>query len=193
MKRGRRAGNPETREAILAAARESFARHGYEATTMRAVAKAAGVDVALPSYYFGSKDQLFAAAVELPFSPAQLLAGLLADDPDPSELGERILRTLLTAWDAAGGGPLAALMRSSGTQETMLRGFIAKELLPLLRGALRDSDPETADLRATLIASHVSGLLLMRYVLAIEPVASAEHDEIVALMAPTLTRYISGG
>lgn len=193
MKRGRRSGSPQTREAILDAARTSFARHGYEATTMRAVAQAAGVDVALPSYYFGSKDRLFAAAVELPFSPAQLLTGLLADSPAPDELAERIVRTLLTVWDAAGGGPFAALLRSSGTQEGPLKGFVSNELLPLLRGAIGDADPDTADLRATLVASHVSGLLLMRYVLTIEPIASAGHDEIVAQMAPVLERYLRGG
>ena len=190
MKRGRRSGNPETREQILTAARASFAKHGYEATTLRAVARAAGVDVALPSYYFGSKDLLFAAAIELPFSPAQLLAGLLAASPDRSDLGERILRALLQAWDAAGGGPLAALMRSTGSQEKLLRQFIEQELLPLLRGAVASEDPADADLRASAIGSHVAGLLLLRYVLAIEPLASAEHDEIVALIAPTLQRYL---
>jgi AcrR family transcriptional regulator len=192
MKRGRRPGTSQTREAILEAAKASFARKGYEGTTMRGVARAAGVDVALASYYFGSKDELFAASLELPASPAQVLAGLLAASPDRSDLGERVLRMLLPVWDAAGGGPLAALLRSSGTQERLLRAFLEREMIPLLRGAVQAADEEDAALRATAFASHVVGLMLVRYVLAIEPLASAGHEEIVALVAPALQCYVDG-
>jgi AcrR family transcriptional regulator len=191
MKRGRRPGNQQTREAILDAARAAFARHGYEGTTMRGVARAAGVDVALASYYFGSKDELFAASLELPISPAQALAGVLAASPDRSDLGERIVRMLLTVWDAVGGGPLAALLRSASSQERLLRAFMEREMLPQLRGAIETDDEEDAALRATALAAQIVGLMLLRYVLKIEPLASAGHDEVVALVAPTVQRYLS--
>lgn len=197
MSKGRRPGNPQTREQILAAARELFARHGYDGASMRAIAAAARVDVALVSYHFGSKSDLFATTLELPISPARALGGVLVATSDPHERADRLVRTLLAVWDQAGGGPLAALMRSATSQEPMLRGFIEREMLPLLRAALAGGDePPARDerdvaLRANLIASQVSGLLLMRYVLALEPLASASHDEIVALAAPAIERYLT--
>jgi AcrR family transcriptional regulator len=187
-KQGRRAGSPQTREAILAAARTLFASHGYDGTTLRAVAAAAGVDVALSSYYFGSKADLFAAALELPVSPAQALGAVLAQSPSTDDLAERIVRTLLGVWDAASGGPLAALLRSAVSQEEMLKAFIEREIVPLLRSAMDGPD---VDLRAACAASQVSGLLLLRYVIGVEPLASAGHDEIVAVLAPALQRYIT--
>lgn len=207
MSKGRRPGNPQTRQQILDAARELFGRHGYDGASMRAIAAAARVDVALVSYHFGSKSDLFAATLELPISPARALGGVLAATRDPRERAERLLRTLLAVWDQAGGGPLAALMRSATSQEQLLRGFLEREMLPLLRAAI-DGDGEgegrgagaaggepaarerDAALRANAIASQMSGLLLVRYVLAIEPLASASHDEIVATVAPALERYL---
>lgn len=193
MSKGRRPGNPQTRQQILDAARTLFARQGYDGASMRAIAAAARVDVALVSYHFGSKADLFAATLELPVSPARALGGVLAATRDPRERAERLLRTLLTVWDQAGGGPLAALMRSATSQEQMLRGFLEREMLPLLRAALGggEDDERDAALRANAIASQMSGLLLVRYVLAIEPLASASHDEIVATVAPALERYLS--
>lgn len=193
MSKGRRPGNPQTREQILDAARRLFARHGYDGASMRAIAAAARVDVALVSYHFGSKADLFAASLELPVSPARALGGVLAATTDPHERADRLVRTLLTVWDQVGGGPLAALMRSATSQESLLREFMEREMLPLLRTAVSDADgagERDAALRATLIASHVSGLLLVRYLLGIEPLASATHDEIVALVAPALERYL---
>jgi AcrR family transcriptional regulator len=54
---------PDRRTAILDAAEEQFARHGYDGVTLRAIAKHAGVDVALPNYYFGPKRDLFDAVL----------------------------------------------------------------------------------------------------------------------------------
>ncbi|WCB96377.1 hypothetical protein DSM104299_05136 [Baekduia alba] len=188
-RRGRRAGSPETRGAILQAARELFAAQGYDATTLRGVAERAGVDGALPSYYFGGKAGLFAAALELPVSPAAALAAVLAQSDRRDDLAERILHTLLSVWDAAGGGPLAALLRSSSSQEDLVHGFIEDEILPLLRTAIDGAD---ADLRAAGAASQVIGLVLARHVLRIEPLASATPDAVVTLVAPALQRYFSG-
>jgi AcrR family transcriptional regulator len=184
-KRGRRAGDSDAREQILAAARKLFAEHGFEGTTLRAVAREAGVDGALPSYHFGSKGDLFAATLELPVSPRAALAGVLAE-AEHDEIATRLLETLVAVWDVAGGGPLAALLRSATSQDQLLRGFVASEILPLLRTAI---DGDDAELRATGAASQVMGLVMARYVLAVEPLASATSAEVVATIAPSLQRY----
>jgi AcrR family transcriptional regulator len=187
-KRGRRTGDSNARDQILGAARVLFAQHGYDATTLRAVADRAGVDVALCSYYFGSKADLFAAALELPVSPAAALAGVLAQSDRRDDLAERILTTLVAVWDGAGGGPLAALLRSATSQEALLRAFIEGEILPLLRGAIGGAN---AELRAAGAASQVVGLVMARYVLGVEPLASASPEAVVATVAPSLQQYFS--
>lgn len=185
-KRGRRAGDSGAREQILAAARELFAEHGFEGTTLRAVAGRAGVDGALPSYHFGSKGDLFAATLELPVSPREALAGVLAE-AGRDEIATRLLTTLVGVWDVAGGGPLAALLRSATSQDQLLRGFVTAEILPLLRDAMSDADD--AELRAAAAASLVMGLVMARYVLRVEPLASATPEQVVATVAPSLQRY----
>src|SRR5919204_863212 len=97
QRRGRRPGAPDTRATILEAARASFAESGFAGTTIRRVASAAGVDAALVHHYFGTKDDLFLAAMELPVDPRQALAPALADGAEGA--GERLLRVFLTLWD----------------------------------------------------------------------------------------------
>lgn len=184
-RRGRRAGDSDAREQILAAARELFAEHGFDGTTLRAVARRAGVDGALPSYHFGSKGALFAATLELPVSPREALAGVLAE-AEHDEIAERLLTTLVGVWDVVGGGPLAALLRSATSQDQLLHGFVQSEILPLLRTAIRGED---AELRAAGAASQVMGLVMARYVLGVEPLASAPPERVVAIVAPSLQRY----
>jgi AcrR family transcriptional regulator len=184
----RRSGSPETRDAILRAARELFAAHGYDGTTLRAVAERAGVDVALSSYYFGYKADLFAAALELPVSPVVALGGVLAQSERRDDLAKRLLTTLVGLWDQAGGGPLAALLRSATSQEDLLRAFIEREILPLLATAI---DGEDAGVREAAAASQVVGLVMLRYVLRVEPLASAPPERVVATVAPALQAYFS--
>jgi AcrR family transcriptional regulator len=185
VRRGRRAGDSDARAQILAAARKLFAEHGFEGTTLRAVAREAGVDGALPSYHFGSKGDLFAAALELPVSPRDALAGVLAE-AEHDEIATQLLTTLVGIWDVVGGGPLAALLRSATSQEQLLQGFLKSEILPLLRTAIRGDD---AELHAAGAASQVMGLVMARYVLGVEPLASAAPEDVVATIAPSLQRY----
>lgn len=189
MKQGRRPGKPETRAAILAAARRHFAERGYDGTTMRGVAAEAGVDVALGHYYFGSKRELFAAALELPVNPAAAVAGVLAEGTDA--LAERLLRLLLHVWDdPQTGAPLQALLRSVESQQELLRGFVEREIVARLAAVIEGPD---AELRAAAAATQLVGLLFARYLVRVEPVASAGHDELVALIAPSLQRYLDPG
>ena len=147
------------------------------------------MDVALVSYYFGSKSGLFIAALRLPVNPADVIEDLLAGTPH--DLGERLLRRLLAVWDApATGAPLQSVLRSATSQGDLLRDFLRQQILPRLAPAIDAAD---AELRAAATATQVLGLVLARYVLRLEPLASAGHDEIVDLFAPTLQRYLVPG
>ncbi|CAN5326563.1 TetR family transcriptional regulator [soil metagenome] len=188
---GRRPGDGDTREAILEAARRRFARDGYKGATMRRIAHDAGVDAALVHHYFGTKDRLFGAALDVPVRPQELLPPVLAAGPDG--LGERLLRLFLSVWDAEGdGGPFAALIRSAVANEraaALLREFVTTQVLGAVTASL---DVDRPRLRATLVGTQLVGLGMARYVLRLEPVASAPADALVPLVAPTLQRYLTG-
>jgi AcrR family transcriptional regulator len=188
---GRRPGNSGTREAILDAARRVFAEHGYQRATIRTVAELAGVDPALVHHYFGTKQGLFVAAVRLPINPVEQLSALLADDPE--QVGERLIGTFLTVWDhAADQSPLLALVRSAVGDDqaaAMLREFITEELLGRIAHQLGSPN---ARLRATLVGSQLIGLMMARYVIKVEPLASAPAAQVAAAVGPTLQRYLTG-
>jgi AcrR family transcriptional regulator len=189
--RGRRPGGPDTRGQILAAARVSFAHKGFAGTTIRAVAAEAGVDPALVHHYFGAKDDLFLAALEIPVDPRVLVPTVF--DEGVSGAGERLLRLFLSVWDDPEARlPLVALVRSSlmqGTPETLLQQGILRMVLKPLRAAL---PAEEADRRVQLVASQLIGLVMTRYLLVLEPLASMPVDDLVAWVAPTLQRYLDG-
>jgi AcrR family transcriptional regulator len=192
VRTGRRPGNQDTREAILTAARDAFAERGFDGASIRAIAAAAGVDPALVHHYFGNKDQLFLAAIEAPIDPAEMLKRVVAGDR--SDVGERLVRTLLSVWDSPAGSAAIALVRSAVANDAMaklVRQFIVDRLV---RSALvrMGVDKAEAPLRATLVASQMGGLIMMRYVLKAEPLASASPDVIVTAIAPTVQRYITG-
>jgi AcrR family transcriptional regulator len=187
--RGARSGRPDTKGAILEAARARFVASGYEGTTMREVAADAGVDPALVSYFFGGKEGLFSAAMELPVNPAEMVAALVTEGVD--DLGERLVRGFLALWDDPRGGMLG-LIRSASTHAEaaeMLRGFVERELLGRLAKAIEVDRP---DLRASLAGSQLIGLAFARYVVGVEPLASAPQDQLVAAIGPTLQRYFTG-
>jgi AcrR family transcriptional regulator len=189
---GRRPGNQDTREAILVAARQAFTERGFDATSIRHIAGAAGVDPALVHHYFGTKDQLFLDAVQAPFDPAMIVP--LVVTGGLTGIGERIVRTLLKVWDSEAGGAAAALVRSAVSNEAiarMMRDFVVLRVLrPVSK--LLPLDPAEAPLRANLVASQVGGLILVRYILKFEPLASAPPDLVVAIVGPTVQRYLTG-
>ncbi|MGH2749258.1 MAG: TetR family transcriptional regulator [Actinomycetota bacterium] len=189
---GRRPGTSGAREDILAAATRAFAELGYERATIRHVAKEASVDPALVHHYFGSKRALFVAAMNLPVNPAELVEGLIATG-ETDTLAERVLRTMMGVWDhEQSRAPLVALIRSAMSDDdaaTMVREFITVELVGRLVRAAGDDRP---DLRVALLSTQIMGLLTMRYVLRLEPLASADVDTVVGAVAPNLQRYLTG-
>jgi AcrR family transcriptional regulator len=188
---GRRPGASGTREAILDAARRAFTEHGYQQATIRGVAELAGVDPALVHHYFGTKQGLFVAAVQLPVNPIEHLSAVLADDHE--QVGERLIGVFLTVWDhAVDQSPLLALVRSAVGDEqaaAMLREFITEEILGQIARRLGSPD---ARLRATLVGSQLIGLMMARYVIRVEPLASAPAAQVAAAVGPTLQRYLTG-
>lgn len=188
--RGRRPGAPDTRAEVLAAARESFAGKGFRGTTIRAVASAAGVDPALVHHYFGTKDDLFLAALELPVDPREVLAPVVAEGPDGA--GERFLRTFLSVWDDPDlQVRLRAVVRSVLAEDggsLIKEGFIPVVVGPVLAQLVADR-PEV---RVPLVASQVAGLIVTRYVVGLPPMATMPADDLVARMGPVLQHYLTG-
>jgi AcrR family transcriptional regulator len=188
-RRGRRPGAPDTRAAILDAARASFAERGFTATTIRGIASAAGVDAALVHHYFGTKDDLFLAAMELPLDPRQVLEPALQGGPEGA--GERLLRAFLTIWDDPVISPvLVGVVRSAmepGGERLLTQGFVPVVLLPLAQG-LGIDHPEV---RMPLVISQVAGLILTRYVVRLEPIASMSGDQVVAAYGPVVQHYLT--
>jgi AcrR family transcriptional regulator len=190
---GRRKGTPETRDAILDAARDAFADKGFDGATVRTIATNAGVDPALVHHYFGTKEQLFLATVDVPVDPGDFLPAALTGDDE--HLGERVVRMFLSVWDdPRTGPPLIALIRT-GLQHDwsvrLLREFVSAQILRRII-ARTDMPPAEASIRAALTASQMIGLGLARYLLKLEPLASADVDTVVRMVAPTIQRYLLG-
>ncbi|MDX3850878.1 TetR family transcriptional regulator [Streptomyces sp. AK02-01A] len=181
---------PGAREKILESARTEFAERGYDKASIRGIAKAAGVDPALVHHYFGTKDEVFAAAIEVSFEPALVAPALLAGDPDG--VGERLARYFIGVWEnPVTRAPLLAVIRSALTHDAaakVLRVFVLRRLLERIAEDLDVPDPT---FRAELAASHMIGIAFLRYVIKAEPLASADTEEIITIVAPTLQRYLT--
>ncbi|MDG4827032.1 TetR family transcriptional regulator [Asanoa sp. WMMD1127] len=189
---GRRPGNPDTRDAILAAARTAFAEKGYDGASIRHIATSAGVDPALVHHYFGTKDKLFLASMNAPLDPGEIIPEVLAGDPE--DLGERLVTMFLTIWDGPAGKAGVGLLRSAVSTEWTGRLFREFVVTQVLRRVMQSvpMPPEEAPLRVSLVASQLSGLALVRYVIKVEPLASTPREVLVKAVGPTIQRYIFG-
>ena len=188
---GRRPGASDTRSRVLLAARTSFGERGFEGATIRDIALRAGVDPALVHHYFGSKQQLFVSAMEFPFDLERMVTRLL--DGPRDELGDRFVRFILELWEApANRSLLLGVVRSASTDPVaaaMLRRLLAEG--PFLALARAIDRPDAA-FRATLAGSQLIGLAIARYVVAVEPLASASTETLVHALGPTVQRYLVG-
>ena len=177
---------------MLHAAREEVAARGFDAVTLRRIAERAGVDAAMVTHHFGSKSGLFRAVLDVQVDPAAEIAEVLQGPLET--LGDRLVTRLLLVWDSPAGAATIAAVRTAlqGDETTgLLRELALSQVLRPLSTAL----PGTAEeqlWRANLVASQVVGLLLTRYLVRLEPLASARHPEVVAALGPTLQRYLTG-
>ncbi|MCT7355719.1 TetR family transcriptional regulator, partial [Streptomyces sp. 15-116A] len=193
-RRGRpaRAESGDTRDRILSAAREEFSQRGYEKTSVRGIAKAAGVDSALVHHYFGTKEQMFEAAVEVAFAPALTLRDAVITGP-LEEAGERMTRMLLGLWEnPVTRTPLLAIVRSAVNNETAAAVFRRLVATQLLRRIADQVDLPDAELRAELAAAQLVGIAMIRYVIKIEPLASADPEQIISRVAPVVQGHLTG-
>lgn len=183
---GRRPGPTETREQILASARRLFAEQGYDGTTIRGIAAEAGVNQALIHHFFGSKDQMFAAALALPVNPAAIVAAVLEGPRE--QAGERLIRLFLTIWrHPETRSPFLALLRSVASNEDaarMMREFLSSAIISRIGPALGVSE-----LRMTAVGTQLMGIAMLRYIVRVEPMASASDDEVVAMIAPVIQHH----
>ena len=186
---GRRPGAVDTRGEILAAARKVFAEKGFDKATVRGIAREAGVDPALVHHYFDTKEGMFVAAMRLPITPEQVIP-LLLEGPR-EEIGERLVGMLLRVTaEPEMREPMVALLRSAMTNEqaaTMFREFILHALLYQVADRLG-----VPHLRLEAAFAQMFGVIMGRYVLKLEPLASASVEELVELLAPTIQRYFCG-
>jgi AcrR family transcriptional regulator len=192
-RRGRppRAESADTRDRILAAAREEFSERGYEKTSVRGIAKAAGVDSALVHHYFGTKEQVFEAAIAVAFAPALNAPNAVAEGPLEG-VGERLTRFVLGVWEnPTTRTPLLAILRSAVNNETAAAVFRRLVASQLLRRIAAQVDLPDAELRAELAAAQIVGTAMMRYVIKLEPVASADLEQIIARVAPVVQHHLT--
>ena len=187
---GRRTGDSGTREAILAAAREQFAGKGYDGASLLIIAAAAGVDTGLIRHFYGNKDDLFAAALEI---PRAFTAGIAdAFDGDPAGLGDRLVDTYLRLWeDPASSGALQAIVRSAISSDRAadrLQAMLNARFLAELAPHLRRPDGEV---RAALAGAHLLGVAIARYIVRAGPVANLDRETLIALCAPTIQRLLA--
>jgi AcrR family transcriptional regulator len=189
-RRGRRPNGEDTRGLILLAARTEFGSRGYDGTTMRGVARAAGVDARLVHHYFDSKEELFVAALGFPARPGELVAVVM--DGPRDRLGERLARTVIGIWDSPEGRErVVALLSGALTSEAaarMLREFVTRELLTRIAAEV---GVERGELRAALAASHLIGVAMARVIVRVEPLAALDADQLARIVGPVLQRYLT--
>ena len=188
---GRPPGTSDTRERILVNARELFARNGIDKTSIRSIATAADVDPALVHHYFGTKEQLFAAAIHIPIDPMQVIGPMRETPID--ELGLRLPSLLLPLWDSELGSGLIATLRSmlSGNDVGLVRSFL-QEVITREVGSRVDDPPGSGPIRVQFVASQLVGVVMARYILELEPFKSLPAALIAETIAPNLQRYLTG-
>jgi AcrR family transcriptional regulator len=188
---GRRPGDSGTRDAILRAAAAQFRERGFERTSLRGVAREAGVDPALVVHYCGGKAGLFVAAFEWRFEPRRRMERILRRGR--RHAGEELARLFLEIWDRERSRhPLITLLRSATVEPAaaeLMRDVLREVLSPLVR----ELDADEPDLRTSLVASQLLGHALIRHVVELDPLATGDAETIVAAVAPTLQRYLTEG
>jgi AcrR family transcriptional regulator len=188
---GRPPGPSDTRDRILTSARELFARNGIDKTSIRSIAASAGVDAALVHHYFGTKQQLFAAAIHIPIDPMQVIGPMRETPVD--ELGLKLPSMLLPLWDSELGSGFIATLRSllAGNDVTLVRSFL-QEVISVEVGKRVDDPPGSGRIRVQFVASQLVGVVMARYILELEPFKSLPVQQVAETIAPNLQHYLTG-
>ncbi|MEO6019321.1 MAG: TetR family transcriptional regulator [Knoellia sp.] len=194
--RGRRPGGEDTRAAIIAAARAEFAQRGYDGTSLRGIARQAGVDAKLVHHYFDGKTDLFAEVLSFPVDPSDLIERLMTVPRE--DLGVALVRVFLSVWDTTiGRQRFAAMFAAASASEEharMVREFVGREIFVRLiqrvsEGAEAD-DVASVELRAALGAAQLIGMGVLRYVVKIPALVDASDEDIVVILGPSLQNHL---
>lgn len=187
----RRTGDADAREQIVSAATKEFLERGYDAASIRAIARRAGVDPALVHHYFGDKAELFAESVRTPIRPDQLVRQALKGPRD--QIGVNLVTAVLTVLeDEKARDRIISLLRTALGHDfaaTMLRQFIMREVLHRIA---KELDVDDGELRATAAATQIVGLMVVRYGVRVEPLASASIEEVAARLGPAVQWHLTG-
>jgi AcrR family transcriptional regulator len=189
---GRRPGANETREAILVAARDAFAAHGYEKATIRGIAREAGVDPALVHHFYGPKEEVFRAAVSDVLAPIAAAMADVGREVDAATTGRRLARVLVELWEREPTrGALIGAVRAAVTSDTaaeLVRGIVQEHAIATVAAG---TDAPDAELRANLVGATIVGVSMARHVLGVEPIASLSEDELAGVLGGALGYYLS--
>lgn len=189
-RRGRRQGEPVSREVVLRVAKQHFAKYGFEKATLRAIAGDAGVDPSMLLYLFGSKTELFRESMRLILDPDVLVAAIADGDGD---IGTRMVRAYLQMWEEPDTAASMVAMLQSATSNAdahqAFREFMQSYVLTAVSQALGGG--EQARLRAMLAATNLIGTSMLRYILRVAPLADLSGEEVVTLIAPSVQRYLT--
>jgi AcrR family transcriptional regulator len=181
----------DARARILKAASSEFARHGYDTVSLRSVARAADVDAALVHHYFEDKADLFTQALGVPLRPDRIVKAVLGGPR--GDVGANLARAILSGFEEPGfRDRVLGLLRTALGHEfaaAMLRQFLVKEVLH--RVAIELAVPD-GELRATLAASQVIGVVVLRYGIGAEPIASVPLDQVITRIGPVLQWHLLG-
>ena len=187
---GRRPGGEDTKGMILAAAQAEFGAKGYHQATIRGIAAGAGVDPALIHHYFGTKDDLFAASIDLPLRPADIAETILAGGLDSA--GRNITTLFFTVWEnPKTRDPLMAILRGAFSTEqgaAVLREFFGTAMLGRVAPQIGRPD---AELRASLAVSHLIGVAVLRYVVGFPALTNIPVEQLVDTLAPRIQAYFT--
>ncbi|MBP1078689.1 AcrR family transcriptional regulator [Microbacterium terrae] len=188
---GRRAGNSGTRDAILDAARDLFAQHGYEKTSVRAIASQAGVDPALIRHFFADKETLFAQTMGARTTIPERIATAL--NGDPSTIGERLADAYLQLWDDETTRPILVGLARSAMTSLRAQRMLAEALFTRIRADAPFPNPTDPRARGlALSGANLLGIAILRNVFEIPALTGIPHTELVALVAPHIQTYIDG-
>lgn len=189
--RGRRPGNASTREEIVEEARRQFGEFGYRRTTLRGIARGAGVDPRMILHFFGSKQALFTSTIELPFEPEVAFEILFAEGA--AGIGQRVAEFILSILDdPRGRSTVTGIIRAAVSEPeaaALVRELLTQRLLTPLARQVGSDHP---DLRASLIGAQVVGLIMARHVVALKPLSAASHDDLVQALTPVFEYYLLG-
>ena len=195
--RGRRPGGEDTRAAIIAAARAEFAQRGYDGTSLRGIAREAGVDPKLVHHYFDGKTELFAEVLAFPADPSEIIERVVSVPRE--ELGETLVRVFLSVWDTpVGRQRFAAMFAAAAANEEharMVREFVGREIFVRLIERLDEpgaggGQPGSVELRAALGAAQLIGMGVLRYVVRLPALADASVEDLVDALAPSLQAHL---